>query len=58
MERVKVRGRDEVFLVAQVYPSLEIVDLVPLGRDYIIERVVFDHLEWVEDEDKCGIDRG
>jgi hypothetical protein len=36
MERVKVRGRDEIFLVAQVYPSLEIVDLVPLGRDYII----------------------
>ena len=52
LQRVKIRGRDEVFVVYQVYPSLQVVDLVPLGAEYIVERaVLFDNLEAVNDED-------
>lgn len=48
---MRMRGRDEVFVVSQVYPSLQLVDLVPLGRDSIIEpAVLFDNLEDIQDE--------
>lgn len=52
LQRVKIRGRDEVFVVYQVYLSLQVVDSVPLGAEYIVERaVLFDNLEAVNDED-------
>ena len=31
LQRVKVRGPDQVFVVSQIYPSLQVVDLLPLG---------------------------
>ena len=50
LQRVKVRGRDEVFLVLHVYSALGVADLVPLGRDYFIEQAGVDMLEAAEDE--------
>ncbi len=50
LQRVRVRGRDEVSLVVNVYPGLDVVDLVRLGRDYVLEQAGVDLLEAVEDE--------
>jgi hypothetical protein len=51
MQRVKVHGREGVFLVFEVYPSLQVADIAPLGREYMVERaVLFESLEPVEDD--------
>jgi hypothetical protein len=55
MQRVKVRGRDQVFVVSQIYPSLQGVDFLPLGGEYMVESgVLFDNLEAVEDETEAA----
>jgi hypothetical protein len=55
LRRVRVRGRDEVFLISQVYHSLGVVDVVPLGHDYIVEQVAFESLEEAEEETQEGM---
>ena len=61
LQRVKLHGRDgETFLVVQTHRSRECADLVPLGKDYVLEsdvpfailEVAEDHIETTRHKDR------